>query len=54
MKEIGESQKVEKTLTTLFADRMKHNQRVFKADIMDEEKPKKKLKKRDAIESDDG
>lgn len=42
MKEVYDNNKIEKHLEKLFAERMKHNKEVFKADILDEDKSKKK------------
>ena len=50
---LEESQKVEKALRDLFAESMKHNKKVFKSEVLDEDKPKKKLKKADSQDNDD-
>lgn len=40
-----DSKTVDKALRDLFAERMKHNKMVFNEDIMEEDKPKRKLAK---------
>lgn len=52
MKDREGSRQLERAMQELFGERMKHNELVFKSDILEEEeKPKKKLKK--AADSDE-